>query len=59
MIQHQNNFSYIYMINYLEKYIKYKTKYLNLKLQIGGTLDADLLNSKIEKFNKIIQECDR
>ena len=47
------------MINYLEKYLKYKTKYLNLKQQIGGTLDVDLLNAKIEKFNKIIQDCDR
>lgn len=46
------------MINYLEKYLKYKTKYLNLKQQIGGTLDVDLLNAKIEKFNKIIQDCD-
>ena len=46
------------MINYCEKYIKYKTKYLNLKQQIGGTLDVDLLNAMIEKFNKIIQDCD-
>lgn len=46
------------MINYLEKYLKYKTKYLNLKKQIGGTLNIDLLNAKIEKFNKIIQDCD-
>ena len=46
------------MINYFEKYLKYKNKYLNLKQQIGGTLDVDLLNTKIEKFNKIIQDCD-
>lgn len=46
------------MTDYFEKYLKYKTKYLNLKQQIGGTLDVDLLNAKIEKFNKIIQDCD-
>ena len=46
------------MRNYLEKYLKYKTKYINLKKQIGGTLNIDLLNAKIEKFNKIIQDCD-
>lgn len=46
------------MTYYFKKYLKYKNKYLNLKNQIGGTLDVDLLNTKIEKFNKIIQGCD-
>jgi hypothetical protein len=29
------------MINYREKYLKYKTRYLNLKNHIGGDVNYD------------------
>tara|TARA_B110000879_G_scaffold210096_1_gene299390 strand:+ start:939 stop:1577 length:639 start_codon:yes stop_codon:yes gene_type:complete len=47
------------MTDYFKKYLKYKNKYFNLKQQIGGTIDTNLLDTKINKFNKIIQICDK
>jgi len=39
-------------MSYYEKYLKYKTKYLNLKAQIGGTEEACPIVRKEDKFCK-------
>ena len=40
---------------YLQKYLKYKARYLNLKnnVQVGGTYDVSLLLSTIDKHNLV------
>ena len=43
------------MINYREKYLKYKTRYLNLKNHIGGDENYDK-GFKIFRFKKIINK---
>jgi hypothetical protein len=44
-------------MSYYEKYLKYKTKYLNLKAQIGGaTGSEELLCSPVAKDTKLYQE---
>jgi len=39
-------------MSYYEKYLKYKTKYLNLKAQIGGAVVSNV-KSDIQKFNEV------
>jgi hypothetical protein len=37
-------------MSYREKYIKYKTKYLNLVAQYGGDLNADVLANQSNRI---------
>ena len=40
------------MTNYYEKYLKYKTKYLQLKEQLGGGKETDKCECKKKRYTK-------